>query len=929
MTVINVLHLSDIHFGHPDPRNEHEGIISGVTKALRDYDKSVDLIVFTGDLTQRGEANEYERGRIWLEKIQKLVGGSIVICPGNHDMQRSKADVKSLKAAASSEELFNLSKPEIYKTHAHGELFLDWYKEVSEQHGSPFLSSWEDNIFGSSACTILKGCPTKIVCVNTAALSCDDNDLKNLALDVATVNSGLSLADSDSDLVLCIGHHPIEGWLTEWNSKEFAKILKNKNGAHMYFHGHLHDIDSESKYSGKGSGILSFSAGAIYQGSDYPQSFSVIEIDLDKSIVTPNTYKYSNGAWFHQPSESQPIPATLPKVDGENINAVTTQPIIQELGKWSNPFDKVASNSLDAHLIPKLFVDENNFINRVSKIFESLIEGQRGTGKTMLLRFLSINVQATLKPTEFTSVHSWITNERRFVGVYIRLSTVGFNRSDLEAVASQSRRQALFSHRVTLYIISNFMPALTFLLDGVKSETIITAEMSAVLSNVLQDDEIKKCSSWSDLETKVGNICDEKIEDLDEHLNSLLPGGTPTSFNPRLGIGSSLKRVFKTAHKSFDLQGPFFILLDDFDTLDEEQQGTIFTVARERDHELVCYKYGLMTLGQKNFMAGIGVTYREGDDYDHISLQWHDSGLKTKKGGNYDKVVELIADKRIEASNWPKGMAYRTLMVNWKHGKRLRSESRHKAKKMYDELPSHKKPGTFSSFYAKQGEAIYFRYLQSKKIQHKYAGKDSIVALSSGIFRQFLELNSRIVLSALDRGWEPELNKPIREDVQNLTTRVYSQDMLRNLGQTAGDSSFLSNSEYQITSVHLKRFSKSLIRLFELKLYGEGKDAEVTTISIKGNLDLPSFAKTLLDIAVRESILQRRAIDYAPKSHGTGRLPTFSLNKRLAPMGNLGLKMQGRYEISLDEIELAARDTDNFLRTISSNLQPSGQGKLL
>ena len=219
---------------------------------------------------------------------------------------------------------------------------------------------------------------------------------------------------------------------------------------------------------------------------------------------------------------------------------------------------------------------------------------------------------------------------------------------------------------------------------------------------------------------------------------------------------------------------------------------------------------------------------------------------------------------------------------------------------------------------SKQGDASHFRYLKSKKIEHLYAGPDTIIDLSSGIFRQFLEVNSRIVSSALDRGWAPEYNKKIRQDVQNTTIREYANDMLRSLGETAGDVSSLSQCKFDITSTHLINLSNSLIRLFSNRLYSDVKDAEVIAVSVKGDLLNPSFAKSILDVAVRESILQRRSIDYPSKTHSEGRLPTFSLNKRLAPKGNLGVKMQGRYEINIEDIELAATNTDAFLNKFSS-----------
>ncbi len=463
----------------------------------------------------------------------------------------------------------------------------------------------------------------------------------------------------------------------------------------------------------------------------------------------------------------------------------------------------------------------------------------------------------------------------------------------------------------------------------------ICTTISKSLSRTLNCDEFLSITNWEELSELTSDICDELIADIDQHVASLLPGGTPISFNPRLSISNTLKKILGKIYKALNLTAPFFLLLDDFDTLTAEQQGFIFKVARERSHELVCFKYGLMTLGQKNFLAGDGITYREGDDYDHIPLQWHDRGLSSEKGakGNYKSTVVKIANKRIEASNWPDEIKYLSLYNNWSNGNNIRNEVRKIALEEYEGME--KRPESFSSLWSKQGDARYFRHLKSKKIEHLYSGPNTIIDLSSGIFRQFLELNSRIVSSALDRNWTPEPNKKIRQDVQNITIREYANDMLRSLGETAGDVSTLSQCEFDITSTHLINLSNSLIRLFSNRLYSDVKDAEVIAVAIKGDLFSPSFSKSILDIAVRESILQRRNIDYPSKTHSEGRLPTFSLNKRLAPKGNLGVKMQGRYEINIDDIELAATNTDEFLKKFSAKksskkpIENEMQGSLL
>jgi 3',5'-cyclic AMP phosphodiesterase CpdA len=75
--MVTILHASDIHFG--DPYNPVVG------EAFQASARSVraDLIVVSGDFTQRAKVHEYEAARQWLDRLPDL---PVVVTPGNHDV---------------------------------------------------------------------------------------------------------------------------------------------------------------------------------------------------------------------------------------------------------------------------------------------------------------------------------------------------------------------------------------------------------------------------------------------------------------------------------------------------------------------------------------------------------------------------------------------------------------------------------------------------------------------------------------------------------------------------------------------------------------------------------------------------------------------------------------------------------------------------
>jgi 3',5'-cyclic AMP phosphodiesterase CpdA len=70
-----IVHLSDLHFCRVDP-----GLLGPLAEAVRAA--SPDLVVVSGDLTQRARAREFRAARAFLEALP----GPRLVVPGNHDV---------------------------------------------------------------------------------------------------------------------------------------------------------------------------------------------------------------------------------------------------------------------------------------------------------------------------------------------------------------------------------------------------------------------------------------------------------------------------------------------------------------------------------------------------------------------------------------------------------------------------------------------------------------------------------------------------------------------------------------------------------------------------------------------------------------------------------------------------------------------------
>jgi 3',5'-cyclic AMP phosphodiesterase CpdA len=78
VTRLSVFHCSDLHFGHPAVPEQYEAIESLIQESR------FDVVVISGDLTQRARAGEFQRARAFIKHAEGV--SRVIVVPGNHDV---------------------------------------------------------------------------------------------------------------------------------------------------------------------------------------------------------------------------------------------------------------------------------------------------------------------------------------------------------------------------------------------------------------------------------------------------------------------------------------------------------------------------------------------------------------------------------------------------------------------------------------------------------------------------------------------------------------------------------------------------------------------------------------------------------------------------------------------------------------------------
>jgi len=283
------LHLSDIHFGHGsthyqlDQKEVWRKLTQDVVDALKThFAPRPSKIFITGDLAFSGAGDEYQDLGIRLRDFARnldLLTSDILAVPGNHDVQRGVAKNRDLDALCHWRDTGDLDTV----------LAIPENRKLLASRFANFTNFCREYAFGArgtwwSQPIKTKRLPIRVVGLNTAMLSNDDEDMGKLALGFRQLEE--TLPSGDGELVIALTHHPLSGWLSDGDRIE-ARL---RSRTHIHLHGHVHEPCSLVTKPGGGSEWLQICASAAHTDEASPEaihgySFGAIGVDESDRFV--------------------------------------------------------------------------------------------------------------------------------------------------------------------------------------------------------------------------------------------------------------------------------------------------------------------------------------------------------------------------------------------------------------------------------------------------------------------------------------------------------------------------------------------------------------------------------------------------------------------------------------------------------------------
>lgn len=287
MTSFGWLHLTDLHLG----MGQQPGLLPTVQDKFFDdlktlYEKSNpwDLVIFTGDLTFKGSAEEFKKVDEFLEQLWDCLrrlgaNPSLVAVPGNHDLTRPDPKegnpwVKLLKNNWSNDDeiqkkFWTDPRSEYRKVIATAfENYAQWWKNTQFK-----LPAQTGELPGDFSAVLKKdGASLGIVGLNTAFLQLTDDPYKGkLSVDPIQFNKACEGDGPDwvkrHNASLLLTHQPPD-WLTQDAQVNLESDIASYFVAHLF--GHMHEARYQAQSKGGAPELRDFQATSLF-GLEYFQ----------------------------------------------------------------------------------------------------------------------------------------------------------------------------------------------------------------------------------------------------------------------------------------------------------------------------------------------------------------------------------------------------------------------------------------------------------------------------------------------------------------------------------------------------------------------------------------------------------------------------------------------------------------------------------
>ena len=564
----------------------------------------------------------------------------------------------------------------------------------------------------------------------------------------------------------------------------------------------------------------------------------------------------------------------------------------------NNPFELVTASKLAALEATELWCDDSR-LDRVRGRESCFINGNRGTGKSMLFRVLQPDCQELLFPEK----------RPNFLSVYFPVQDSDFMAEELQFMESNRQKSVLSESHLILLILRQLFVVLrdspqivpsefqTRFVQLVGERIQIAFEFSEVNLPELPD---------SDYEETVKRVIELFAVEGDRIVNYVVR----QLYGPEEGYGGPLflfDGILAPIADFFyeEMDRCLFILIDDGDDLPRSHTIVLNSwIARRRKSTV--FKVSTM-YAYKTFETRSGSNIQQQHDFIQYDIATRFVDYPSE---DYVDLVRRICIKRLRQARLlgEDGEPVDPELffpADEKQNERI-EEIEKELIKTYSEIYSGR---SVRDYVYRHLTSEYMRSLSQKRAlgSYRYAGFRTLAVLSGGLVRDFIICAQRMYDDALRKSRDEVVNH-IPPAIQNEVVRSHADTILSDISDIRQKRSGETGDWTAIANI-----ISGLGAFFKQKMLSQGSVRRVFSFAFQSPPSKEMLQ--LLDLAVKEGYLVRGFIS---KKEGSGRRDLYVLTRRIAPAFSLDVSAYNGY-MSLEPKVIEMLASRNAIRDWDDN----------
>jgi len=575
----------------------------------------------------------------------------------------------------------------------------------------------------------------------------------------------------------------------------------------------------------------------------------------------------------------------------------------------NNPFSVQTPEDIPAKDVISLFVDVFSDFHHIPHPGHTFLNGPRGSGKSMMFRFLEPDCQQIKQGTTLRNL--------KFFAVYVPIKNTEIKLTEFKRLENSRSDLVLGEHFLVTYATIKFFASLLKVrIDDARNQS--AKNLRAYFSKGFR--QLLEWSGWSEELPALENNCnlDQALKCFQDifsrfhgsvltYLRGLaLTDAPPPYKGPLLGYLDFLLPLIRDIRNLGLLpQSPVFLMIDDADNLNLTQTKILNAWVSSRTSEHVSLKISTQ-MSYKTYLTPTGQTIASPHDFTEVNI----SAVYTSSRNLYLQRVTQIVDRRLKMHN-----IQQTPSEFFPVYEKQETAISEIAKQFRNNWKTTGRGYRASDDATRYSRPEYIKRLQGSSKSgptYRYAGFAQLVHLSSGIIRYFLEAASLMYgeMRAKSQGVLINAIDPlIQDDVVREQARQFFFSEFDKLEADEGET-----AESLTKIKKLRNLIQALGGTFHEILISSASERRVFSIAFSDEPDAEVLS--VFKLGVKYGYFHESSIG---NKEGTGRTRLYILSRRLAPVFTLDPTSFAGYKFTTNgKIREAIERPKTFLRTVQN-----------